>query len=100
MKKELRDAWCAGLRGGKYKQGSGHLRTNSDSYCCMGVLCLVAGRKLRPAQGALPGVKGGYVPKKWLTRYEQSALVGQNDCERKGFAEIADWIEQNVPVTP
>jgi hypothetical protein len=38
MKKQLRDKWIAALRGGKYKQAKGALRTDLG-HCCMGVLC-------------------------------------------------------------
>ena len=31
--------WVAELRSGKYKQGQGALRTSSNHFCCLGVLC-------------------------------------------------------------
>lgn len=42
MKKTLKLKWIAALRSGAYKQGKGRLR-RGDSYCCLGVLCEVAG---------------------------------------------------------
>jgi hypothetical protein len=32
-------AWIDALRSGKYEQGRGSLRTNDDTYCCLGVAC-------------------------------------------------------------
>lgn len=35
--------WLKALRSGKYKQGYGRLRTKvDDTYCCLGVACVVA----------------------------------------------------------
>lgn len=31
-------AWLAALRSGLYKQGQGRMKTNGDTYCCLGVL--------------------------------------------------------------
>lgn len=42
MKKAIAEKWVKALRSGKYKQGTGYLRTsqdNSNSFCCLGVLC-------------------------------------------------------------
>jgi len=40
---DLQKNWLAALRSGKYKQGTGFLRDKNDGYCCLGVLCDVAG---------------------------------------------------------
>ncbi len=58
MKKELRDKWVAALRSGNYKQGRQklHVRLGNDhEYCCLGVLCDVAGVQMgeAPAFGEL-----------------------------------------------
>lgn len=42
MKKSVKKKWVAALRSGKYKQGTGTLRTQEDEFCCLGVLCEVA----------------------------------------------------------
>lgn len=39
MKKELKQKWVEALRSGKYEQGKGVLRTFTDRFCCLGVLC-------------------------------------------------------------
>lgn len=39
----LQAAWVAALRSGEYKQGTHHLRSTDNSYCCLGVLCELGG---------------------------------------------------------
>lgn len=36
---EARALWVKALRSGKYKQGTGRLRGEDKSYCCLGVAC-------------------------------------------------------------
>lgn len=42
MKQEIKDEWVKRLESGQYQQGQGHLRTEDDKYCCLGVLCEMA----------------------------------------------------------
>ncbi len=39
MKQEIAEQWAAALRSGKYKQGYDVLRTDTNKFCCLGVLC-------------------------------------------------------------
>lgn len=39
MDAELKAKWVTALRSGEYRQGRYNLRTASDTYCCLGVLC-------------------------------------------------------------
>lgn len=39
MDANLKAKWIAALRSGEYKQGGGALRSDDNSYCCLGVLC-------------------------------------------------------------
>jgi hypothetical protein len=39
MDKELKHNWTHALRSGEYKQGKRFLRSSSDEYCCLGVIC-------------------------------------------------------------
>lgn len=41
MKPEIKARWVENLRSGKYEQGRGVLRKDSE-YCCLGVLCEMA----------------------------------------------------------
>lgn len=46
MDKKLKAKWVKALMSGKYKQGHGALYAPKDgSFCCLGVLCVVAGAK-------------------------------------------------------
>jgi hypothetical protein len=105
MDAELKAKWIAALRSGEYEQGKGNLRARNGTYCCLGVLCKVAGYgidtdndcALRP-----DGTKGeqsydalddlGAVPK------IRHPLISMNDSDST-FTEIADYIEANIPVT-
>lgn len=42
-REELRVLWIAALRSGEYRQGKGCLKTTDGAYCCLGVLCQIAG---------------------------------------------------------
>lgn len=41
MKKEVMKKWVKALHSGKFKQGADYLN-NSDTHCCLGVLCEIA----------------------------------------------------------
>lgn len=44
LPKKFISKWANALRSGKYKQTTGTLKArNSDSYCCLGVACVIAG---------------------------------------------------------
>jgi hypothetical protein len=109
MKSDLKAKWIAALRSGDYKQVR-HFLHARGGYCCLGVLCEAAGLK---SESVEPGVDYyGYFDAGSTNRYtstpppsiyEQlpekfaSKLVKMNDSEHKSFAEIADWIEANIP---
>lgn len=42
-REELRRLWVIGLRSGEYRQGKSWLKTPDGAYCCLGVLCEIAG---------------------------------------------------------
>ena len=39
MDSTIKEKWLAALRSGKYKQGTGNLKTKTNRFCCLGVLC-------------------------------------------------------------
>jgi len=39
MKPEIKARWVEALRSGKYEQGRGALRSDTNQFCCLGVLC-------------------------------------------------------------
>lgn len=64
-------AWLEALESGKYKQGTGGLRSKNDEYCCLGVGCEIA---------KIPGEQRHFA-KDWeydggVTAVAPSALIG------------------------
>lgn len=113
MPRELADKWLKALRGGKYKQGFNKLHTrghrrDGDTYCCLGVLQMVADGKTE--SHILPTIK-------WLKNHEivfleewgdegrDPFLSGLGDyaskCNDSGlsFEFIADAIEDEIEST-
>lgn len=103
---EFKTAWTKALKSGDFTQGINNLynRTN-DSYCCLGVACIVAGidKRVIDLCGTignsetfldidLSGVPMYIKGSNPLVRY----LTKMNDIQRRTFDEIADWIDQNL----
>lgn len=104
MDAQLKQKWLEALRSGEYKQGKHVLRTQQDEFCCLGVLCHVVspnGWSTDSEGGFFYGDRKGYLPVEisrataFPTGHEL-ALAGMND-NGESFAEIADWIEANIP---
>lgn len=114
MKRSERDAWLEALRSGKYNQTKGHLKRR-DSYCCLGVLCDLDGVHWVPRPGHpqlfefFEGTPYSEQPIAWYGTISNERarkagiadftahLISMNDAG-SSFAQIADWIESNVPV--
>jgi len=117
MKAEIKQKWLEALRSGKYQQGRQALRNRDQQFCCLGVLCDVVddskwnvafpvGNKYEYGDHA-DSARTGYPPLSFRERVgllnkDIITLADMNDghsydgAGRKSFAEIADWIEQNV----
>lgn len=101
MDSAIKAKWVAALRSGKYQQGQNYLRHDGE-YCCLGVLCDL----IDPAAWKQTGEgKSEWHGARSLFPLEAAARIGigrhihlltMNDEENKSFAEIADWIEQNL----
>lgn len=112
MKKKLRDEWVRALRSGKYNQIRAELTSHNDEgkrgYCCLGVLCRVAGLPLARIEGLCDLDEKPAVRKvrdlaglgRDFRGELQQKLAKLNDDDELTFPEIADWIEANVPVEP
>ena len=103
MKRELKTKWIEALRSGNYKQGTSHLRTIDDCYCCLGVLADVNKETwtVRKHNNVyeIQEMFGYSLPKnyeKMLSSEDQGSLMQMNDTDGYRFDEIADWIEANV----
>lgn len=105
MKAEIRQRWLEALRSEKYSQGRNLLRQEGNAFCCLGVLCdLVDPDGWRFEEGLgrydhsgyvghLPGAVGAVAG---LVGDQCFTLMGMND-NGQSFAQIADWIEANIP---
>lgn len=100
LPKEFAEKWVAALRSGEYQQGSESLCYN-DSYCCLGVACAISGVVNVPHQDWIKATtaKDTSIPKILIGSAATSGLVyavsTMNDSG-SSFADIADWIEENV----
>lgn len=121
MTRTQRDQWVAALRSGRYTQTTGYLYKSEGGdpgFCCLGVLC----DSQRPLDGAwmqnASGAKAYVLPSGDKGRFElpdpvrrfygldyeiQQELTLMNDGaggkHAHSFHEIAQWIEDNIPVT-
>jgi hypothetical protein len=99
MNKQLRDEWVKALRSGEYEQCRGTISKqgcDGPMYCCLGVLAHLIDGDDKALWGRVQKEAYG-LP---VSRYVYEELVGLNDMGRLPFTAIADWIEQNIPVTP
>ena len=102
---ELKAAWVAALRSGKYEQAKGQLckvnqQRGTRSHCCLGVLHEVVHG---PDGWGQPGVScsidalsyygPGYSR---LSEFVVSDLTKLNDSTNVGFEGIADYIEKHL----
>jgi hypothetical protein len=110
----LKQAWLEALRSGEYRQTRGTLARDKDGnvasfpeeaveHCCLGVLSDIV-CKLDPNEIWLDYAHVDGV----IDQGQQKTLVDMNDGEydddtgkfvHYSFAQIADWIEQNVEAT-
>ena len=102
MNKEIKPKWLDALRSGKYKQSIHKLRNPSNGFCCIGVLCdVVAPDRWHKVDdnylhdGCKAYASTVVYNATDLTNEVVEKLVHMNDRERRTFAEIADWIEEN-----
>ncbi len=94
MKPEIKAAWLAALRSGEFKQGRGYLhRINpdgrGDTFCCLGVLCVLA-----EGAGVLkkgPAVGGGWY---MYAASDESPARGDRSTTMPPYA-IGPWAMQD-----
>ncbi len=120
MKPQLKEKWIAALRSSRYKQGKGELRSSDDLFCCLGVLCDVAGATWFQKESDRPwycefSANERYRPNAldpWLSDSAMRKFGLPKDIHRiaycmndgtpeagdqfegkQSFEEIADWLE-------
>lgn len=114
LEPEFKAKWLEDLRSGKYKQTTGTLREYEyrPKYCCLGVLAeqvVAKGDAWWEGTTLVTPVDEGRPHLRFTTQLNtivthrvglderaQSRLVDMNDNEHRSFAEIADWIEENL----
>jgi hypothetical protein len=116
VKRQVRDKWVAALRSGAYRQGRGLLRSSTDEYCCLGVLCelavadgIIDSPKVQ-ARGGSAYLYGqqreiGFLPNEvieWAGLTNGNPIIGSlsatnwNDNRNAPFLEIARLVEENL----
>lgn len=116
MDTEIKAKWLAALRGGEFEQGWNYLHVpfelntliaedykgksrdkppthTKGAFCCLGVVCAVAGLSIKPKDQWLPSA---YAQQFNIEPGALNRLTNLNDTENYSFAEIADWIETNL----
>lgn len=111
----IKAQWIAALRSGQFKQDKGMLRSPvTGGYCCLGVLCHATGHMTDDDGYARTEDDDGHevacsmeLPAALATRFgitdtTEIELISMNDGtggyvgKPKSFAEIADYIEENL----
>ena len=109
MNAEIKQRWVDALRSGEYEQTRGTLH-KGDSYCCLGVLCLVMGMTKVPLDANGNGYfidsdgaeVGGFISNQehldtlGLEVHDIPPLYHMNDSEGRTFNQIADYIEASL----
>lgn len=107
---KIKNKWVKALRSGKFKQAIGTLYdSKTNGYCCLGVLCVVAGINKDDLEGwEYPQSAGLSVENDsttndcdfWSVQYgkhkDMIPLADLNDDRKLSFAKIADIIEKRV----
>lgn len=121
MNPALKTKWLKALRSGKYAQGLGALKKElgdgAFNYCCLGVLGdvmetegLCRSRKNAKDEDHSYQLVGTKHPDSWhdcmpsqemedaagLSLDVAGQLAEMNDSKRMSFAQIADWVEENL----
>jgi hypothetical protein len=100
---EFKEKWVKALRSGRYKQGKDTLYSRGK-YCCLGVACRVGGLpagKIKSCYIELPSEQAA-VPEILhcvsgpIRSVDTWRILAQMNDGGKSFAEIADYIEQNL----
>lgn len=115
MQPEIKTKWLAALRSGKYAQGQGKLY-NGSAFCCLGVLCDVMSQdsweELSFDETSEPDtylhefgdsnevLDSIFREEIGISSDAQDKLTKMNDGGKdepaRTFAQIADWIEENL----
>lgn len=101
MDAALKAKWLAALRSGEFKQARGYLKGHTNDFCCLGVLCEVAGLEIEGSNrvAGSEGLDNYSRLYDFIGSREMSDLVAMNDGRQgtpNSFQQIADFIETNL----
>jgi hypothetical protein len=114
MDKAIKEKWIAALRSGEYKQGRNNLKMtepegNTCVHCCLGVLAELCGIKSETQCGTKAwlfifsdnvameeSLSAKLLDTIGLSPRQEEDLIELNDGKGASFAEIADYIEENL----
>lgn len=93
---EVRDRWVAALRSGEYGKAACTLHDRaSGAFCANGVLLDTLNYDWSNS-----AISGGYdTITELLGHHDRVRVENLNDSHGWTFEQIADWVEQNVPVS-
>ena len=93
MTPELKAKWLAALRSGEYVQGTGHFEKDRK-FCCLGVLCKVAGEPTGTVEYSNWAFVHSVVPDPIVSdAYHRNDGSQGRGIKAQTFAQIADWLE-------
>lgn len=100
LPEEFKKKWVKALLSKRFKQGDNRLyRKANNSYCCLGVACIVSGMDKNQIKRAI------FIPRAESYNVVPNVLKGKNTITQKlanmndsgsGFKKIASWIEKNL----
>jgi len=111
MNKRIKTKWIKALRSGKYKQGTGRLKTNDGGFCCLGVLSDLYAKEKKiewiSERCTLRILDEGFVLSDEIMLWaglkgNSDIVIGENvasvwnDDEEIGFQGIATLIEEHL----
>jgi hypothetical protein len=126
MRAQIKQLWIDRLRSGQDRQGCGYLHATDGVFCALGVLADLYVTLALEAEWVrrrtLTGDLDQFIPNVFVmtdhigsrsaSSYSKgmchwadidgivlSNVIAQNDIQQRSFVEIADWIEETVPLS-
>lgn len=108
MTPELKARWIEALESGKYRKGTGQLRSITSSYCCLGVLCdlldpegwTTRGNERLPSHTWKSPVQGLLRDDRAATElglsYEMQHDLAKINDNSETFASVIDYIQEHL----